>query len=102
MIIRHIKEGENLPFGYAPIGISLSRLGYDVALFPFNILIKRWRNYLSQFKTEEWENRLIKEIHTKLGESYERGIAKGIEKHQNDMNRRFLEISALLEQKRNL
>lgn len=96
MITKTILEGETLPFGHMVVGFSINRYGYQTALFPFNYLIKWWRDKRSVTHFEKWETKLMKRVEGEFRKSYKRGYEDGKESIQQDLNRKYMEISALL------
>lgn len=99
LFIKTINEGQAVPFGYMPMGISINMYRrYEVALFPFNILIKKWRNYQASFRLEEWEEQLIKKSDSLYKQAESKGYERGYQACQREIQDRYLEISAILRQ----
>ncbi len=92
MIKIFIKEGEKVSRGYLPVGISMDRLGYEVALPPFHWLFKWYRKQWSMFEFEKREELLMAKLGKRLDEEYKRGYEAGTKSKEKEIIEKYLKL----------
>ena len=84
-IIKHIKEGEALPFWYGAVGIKIAMDGYiEIAPIPLNYLLKFWYFTIRKTKFSHFDRELLDARDAGWREGYEAG-RKAFNEHESYM-----------------